>query len=450
MTSTRLRWLGVLVALGACREPAPPADTVRPEDDSAAPLEWTSLSPDVGWFSSDRGVSTGAAPIDLDGDGWRDVVAADGNDIEPGPLRVYRNVEGRLSLDPVWTSEARAYHAHVAVGDLDGDGDEDVVVSRYLGAGGWGDPGGVDVYRNDGGMLSPAWSRDGLFSFSCALGDVDRDGDLDLAVAAGEGYGDVQQPTLVFENDGTGDFGAVPVWQSADAVSLDVGWVDLDGDGWLDLAAARLGAPHAVWYGDGAGHLAATPGWTAAGASFEGNTLDWGDVDGDGAIDLAISDNDQQGGPGVVRLFCGPALDACWTSEGPDMWSAVSLEDVDGDGRADLTAGTWWGDVRIWLAAAGTPLPAEPSWRSDRADLVVEAFAWVDLDRSHEAVIRVEGEGLVEVPRGGVVSVESGVLGDGWLSGPGRVAAEVRGPAPRDLVVTDWTRGASNVAFLRE
>ncbi|MEC7946182.1 MAG: FG-GAP-like repeat-containing protein, partial [Myxococcota bacterium] len=143
-----------------------------------------------GWVASDRGVATGAAAVDLDGDGFDELVASYGNDIEPGPVVVYDNDEGRLLPTPTWRSAVDGYHAHIAVGDVDGDGDPDVIVSRYLGDSGWGSPGGVDLYENVDGVLtpSPVWIRDGLNSFSCALGDVDRDGDLDLAVAAGEAY----------------------------------------------------------------------------------------------------------------------------------------------------------------------------------------------------------------------------------------------------------------------
>lgn len=444
-----------LVGLAGCTGAAA-GETGDPGDpgDPPARSDWTALAAVPGWVSSDRGVATGAALVDLDGDGFDELVASYGNDIEPGPLVVYDNAGGRLLPTPVWRSEAEGYHAHVAVGDVDGDGDPDLVVSRYLGDAGWGSAGGVDLYRNDGGQLAPRpdWRLEGVSSFSCALGDVDRDGDLDLAVAAGEAYQGGPEESLLLDNPGDGRFTQAPAWRSAAGWALDAAFADLDGDGWLDLALARVGAPHAVYPGDGRGGLSPTPSWLAEGDGFEGNTVDFGDVDGDGALDLVISDNDQQGGRGTIRLYCGPDLGVCWESPGPEMWSAVSLEDVDGDGSPDLVAGTWWGAARAWTtgAALGGPLSDAPTWQSDRDDLVIEAFAWSDLDRSHAAWVPVSGEGLLAIPRGGAArGVEGGVAGDGWITGPGPLRAEVLAPAPRDLVLTDWTGTASNLAFLR-
>lgn len=450
--SCRLLLAGLLGCTGDSRVgPVGPVDSAAP-----GPLTgWQNLSRSAGWVSTDRGVATGAGVGDLDGDGFDELVVAYGNDVEPGPLVVYDNDDGRLLPTPVWRSDAVGHHGHVSVGDVDGDGDPDVVVSRYLGLDGWGDPGGVDLYRNEDGRLGavPDWTRDGLSSFACALGDVDRDGDLDLVVAAGEAYQGPPEQSVVLENPGDGRFEAVPLWSSPPGYAMDATLADLDGDGWLDLALARVGAPHLVFRGDRHGAFETGPVWAAPGEGHEGNTVDFGDVDGDGTLDLVISDNDQQGGRGTVRLYCGPTLEPCWESPGPDMWSAVSLEDVDGDGRPDVVAGTWWGPVRAWTTgtAEDGPLGEEAAWQTRRDDLVLEALAWSDLDRSHAVWDRVEGDGLLSVPRGASTrSVQGGVAGDGYLTGRGRVSAEVLQPAPRDLLLTDWTGTASNLAFLRE
>jgi len=68
------------------------------------------------------------------------------------------------------------------------DGWIDVAVSVYIGPDGFGDPGKVKVYYNQEGELEgiPSFESYNFYTFSCALGDADGDGDLDLAATGGE------------------------------------------------------------------------------------------------------------------------------------------------------------------------------------------------------------------------------------------------------------------------
>jgi hypothetical protein len=339
------------------------------------------LQEDAVWESAGEGYTTGGAFADVDLDGDLDLVVSSGNDMMPGGLQLYLNEAGILSSAADWTSETHRYYGHIDVGDINGDGWPDVAISRFLGDDRFDSPGGVEVYLNRGGTLpeAPDWSADGFFSFSCALGDMDGDGDLDLAVAVGEAYYNEPDVSLVFQNDGTGELGAGPVWQTEmPRHSFDVDWADLNMDGQLDLFFANSGSGHTAYLGpitDSTG-----PDWTAGGEGFEGNTLDLGDIDGDGRVDLAVSDNEQLGGAGVVRAWCGPELELCWTSgDRPEMQSAVSLHDVDQDGDLDLVAGSWWGPVRIYENWGGA-LSLEPVWASSEVETVIEAFVWGDVD----------------------------------------------------------------------
>jgi hypothetical protein len=435
-------------------------DTDSPDSyvDTSAPVSpWLDAVPT--WTSESGGVATGAGFGDIDGDGDADLIIAYGNDIQRGPIAVYRNVAGRLETEASWTSASLHYYGHLSVGDVDGDGWVDVVASRFIGDGGFDEPGGVHVFLNNQGTLSstPDWSAEGFYSFSNALGDVDNDGDLDLAVAVGEAYYNDPDRTRVYVNDGAGQFGDDAAWTSSrDRHTFDVAWADFDDDGQLDLAMANAQSPHCVYFNAG-GELAASPGWSAAGddSSFEGNTLDWGDVTGDGAIDLVISDNLQLGGSGLITLYCGPDLHACWQSgDTPRYQSAVSLEDVDADGDLDLFAGAWgtppgFGDpVRMFENTDGA-LETEPSWTSVSSS-VIEAFAWADLDGSDWEQVEVSGVGLVQLPaHARPVSVQGGVVGDGWLSGPGPVSATVLVSSRRDLAVSNWDKDIGNHLYER-
>jgi len=401
------------------------------------------------WRSTEWGYTTGAAFADMDMDGDPDVITAEGNDMTPGPLRIYQNNDGHLESTAHWVSLSSAYHGHLSTGDVDGDGDTDVVVSRFLGDGGFQTPGGVDLYLNSPAGLSqePDWSASGFFSFSNALGDMDLDGDLDLAVAVGEAYQNDPDYSRVYRNDGNG--GYTLAWTAAvPRYAFDVAWVDREGYGDLDLVFAHQQSGHGIYDND-EGQLSGTPVWEATGNGFEGNTLDWGDANGDGAMDLLISDNNQLGGVGQVRLFCGPDFSMCWESEdATDMQSTVSLRDVDRDGRLDVIAGAWWGAVRIYRNG-DTGIETTPSWTSENQDIVNEAFIWADVDRVDAVQETVSFDRLLVLERGArPLEVVGGVAGDGVITGPGMGTAVIEISGSLDLLVTDWTPEEGNWLFI--
>ena len=434
-------------------DPAPSTDTGSPQDSGGDTQDsgvegFQPLHPAPHWESFENGVSTGMAWADINRDGFAELVVAYGNDIQKGPLTVYDNDQGVLDTHLGWSSDSYHFYGHLDVGDLNGDGWIDVVVSRFIGDEGFSSPGGIQVFLNEGGVLSlePTWeSSESFYTFSNALGDVDRDGDLDLAVAVGEPYYNEPDTSLLFLNDGSGNFGSVAWRTESKQHSLDVTWTDLNGDGWLDLAFANQGVGHSAYFNE-EGSLPTEPSWTASGdpASFEGNSIDWGDVNGDGHIDLVVSDNMQLGGAGRTSLFCGPLLERCWQSEeDPNYQSAVSLTDVDGDGDHDLTAGAWWSEVRIY-ENLGTRLEATASYRGE-ARSVIETFAWEDVDQSDAATVTVETDGLFAVPnRARVLEVVGGTAAGGWATGPGSFTVVYTESPLRELAVSNWDREIGN------
>jgi hypothetical protein len=268
------------------------------------------------WVSPDSDITRSIAWGDVDGDGDLDLLA--GNDGSPNKL--YINEQGRLTRVANWPVAADSTYS-VAWGDMDGDGDLDLAVGNFKGR--------VKVFRNEGGQLSatPVWIAPMTTStYAVAWGDVDGDGDLDLAV------GNSGQSQLYLNDRGT--LGATSVWTPTAVMDTrSLAWGDMDGDGDLDLAVGNDGRPVMVFL-NVAGMLQPTPAWLS---TDNDNTqqVAWGDADGDGDLDLATANGAQ---PSKVYLNNGGMLQpyAAWNARDDDFTYGVAWGDMDGDGALDL------------------------------------------------------------------------------------------------------------------
>ena len=339
------------------------------------------------WISTDiTSVSTGGAFADINQDGWLDFVVANGNDISRQKVVVYyNNGSGTFPTTPNWQSTDIDYHGHLDVGDVNGDGWLDVAVSVYIGQAGFNSPGKVKLYLNNNGTLSsnPNWiSGDLLYTFSCAFGDADGDGDLDLAVAGGESYyNHPEQPRIYYNNGGTLE--SLPSWKAtASQYSYDVNWADFDNDGDLDLVFVGESTPNRIFENIN-GTMSVTPIWQSTDASQYANSLFVGDVNDDGYLDLAISDNSQLGGSGRFKIYLNNSgtlnTTPFWTSTFSGYGSGINLADIDNDNDLDLITGGWWQPVRIYLNTGGN-FNTNPEYTSTSTS-VVEVIVMGDIDK---------------------------------------------------------------------
>ena len=348
------------------------------------------------WVSTPNGhIATGLGLADINGDGWKDLVAANGNDIQRQGLVVYYNRgDGTFPMNPDWQSADVDYHGHLACGDIDKDGDIDVAVSVYLGPNGFSSPGKVKVYYNLGTALeaTPTFVSDPFYTFSCALGDADGDGDLDLAAAAGEPYSSILDRGKIFLNNG-GTFQPAPEWESdIEMGALDVEFGDINRDGRMDVIFVCEDDDNYIYRGMASGGIATAPAWQSAEAVSFINSVDIGYRE-PGECLVVMTENSQLGGQGKVRryLFEGllPASStAGWYSQPFGYGSGILLADVDLDGVLDLIYGGWWLPMKIALGdAAGFEI--NPSYTSQTSS-VVEAILMADLGRESESVKTVE------------------------------------------------------------
>jgi hypothetical protein len=340
------------------------------------------------WESAPNGhIATGLGLADINGDGWKDIIAANGNDIQRQHLVVYYNQgDGNFDSNPDWQSADIDYHGHLAIGDLNKDGWMDVAVSVYIGETGFNSPGKLKIYYNNEGVLedTPSFESYDFYTFSCAMGDADGDGDLDIATTGGEPYNNILDNGKIFYNN-NGSFSNLPEWSSSFIFgSMDVDFGDLDQNGKLDLAFATESSPNYLFIADDEGEISNSPAWQSTGNINYMNSLDIGKIGEEEVMGMVLTGNNQLGGDGRVKLYTfedgiPSESDASWVSSTPGYWSGVLLHDVDLDGINDLIYGGWWLPMNIHLGN-NESFHSTPDFTSLTSS-VVEAIQIADLNK---------------------------------------------------------------------
>ncbi len=329
--------------------------------------------------------STGLGIADINGDGWKDIIVANGNDMARQGLLVYYNRgDGTFPLIADWQSNDIDYHGHLAAGDIDNDGDVDIAVSVYLGAGGFGNTGKAKIYYNTGSSLegTPSYQSENFYTFSCAFGDADADGDLDLAVACGEPYNSIYDHGRIFYNN-NGSFSASADWESNIVMgALDVEFGDVDGNGFLDLIYVCQNIDNYIFLADDHGHIDEDFDWVSDHPLNFMNSVDFGKPCATSGRCIVTTGNDQLGGDGKIKQFTFsgsiPASSApSWESDYVGYGSGILMAEITNDDNLDLLYGSWWGPLSILEGDCGFWDP-NPVFQAE-ASSVVEAILMSDL-----------------------------------------------------------------------
>jgi hypothetical protein len=302
-----------------------------------------------------------AGGSDLDGDGVRDFfVAAPGARSQKGIVRAYsganRNEIFRI-IGPAWRPDGGGPDdfgsALTAVGDLDGDGAEDLLIGVPLDNVGTGfNHGSAYVYSTASLMpihqFSGTQAQAGLGHGVARMQDVDGDGVQDFAVGApGDGLGSSQVGAVrVYSGQSGAVLYTVRGTRNQFGFGRTLGAIDdLDGDGLDDLMigdrdALLLAGQVTVVSGVDGSLLYRVDGLTAGGAlSWSMAAID--DVNNDGLQDLLIGapygGSDLTGYAMVCSGADGSLLTLYAGANAQDTlgWSVASAGDVNGDGVGD-------------------------------------------------------------------------------------------------------------------
>ncbi len=367
------------------------------------------------------GTPADVAAGDVDGDGVPDLVST--GDAVRGSLLLGAGdgtFAAALHFGPVDTGEF-ATSATLDVGDVDGDGLDDVVVLGFH-------DGKLRTFLSNGdGTFAPPLVFNGFQGHLFPrLGDYDGDGDLDVA------FDDANLRLRLLANDGLGVFGGPviiplpPSWFPAD---LRV--ADLDEDGRDDLIVSigtAFAAVDALGVVLGAPALAVgEPRWYGAG----GNPLQIAvaDLDRDGDVDVLTADNLS----GTATVLWGEGDGTLWPAyHVPGLPLFVAHGDLDEDGRDDLVAASNDGTLVLLraigngrFAPAGTGLasqnPTGLLLRDVDSDGHLDALVGIDEYNSGQLlVLRGDGAGalgaavVTPTPRG-VASLDAADLDEDGL-----------------------------------
>ncbi len=323
--------------------------------------ETSDITSGLNWASSNSTVATvfegEASAID---EGETDILATF-EEINCSPAKLLVTSEDsiidttgeRTGYPPKLNKRFNHSGADVALGDLDRDGDLDAFVANS---------GGPNIVWLNNGDGSFTWNNESLGegrSTAVALGDLDRDGDLDAYVT------NFNQTDRIWLNDGRGRFkiarkryDSVRIESAKEPLELDrgrgrgVALGDVDRDGDLDVFIAREGQPDRVWLNTGRNAELREDKKAVGELASDSMDVAFSDIDRDNDLDAVVVTD--RGEPGEIWLNTAGRFSRAGYGPGRGISRAVVLADLDGDGDDDAFVVNAADDGhKIWLNPGG-------------------------------------------------------------------------------------------------
>lgn len=262
---------------------------------------------------------------DYDGDGWEDVLLTGGR---PAGMRLYRNQGDRTFVDETATAlpAGLPWASGVMLLDIDNDGDPDIIFAREANNRAWT---GFGCLTNDGGVFSlmntplEFAKADGRLG-GLAAADLDLDGALDIVKVHYMGVG------FVLQNDGAGGFidatNSMCLGLAAPRNSWSPAFGDYNNDGFQDVHVAIDFDPDVQFRNAGNGEL--------VDVSVEANVTNAGSDMG-----LAVADMDNDGDLDIYSTNILPHV--LYVNDGQGRFTDEAFER--GVSRSSVAIGRGWG-----------------------------------------------------------------------------------------------------------
>jgi hypothetical protein len=305
---------------------------------------WIKYNNGNGTFGREDGWAVGIDPVslcaaDFDGDG--DIDLATANFYSSG-VSILKN-EGDYSFAAAANYPACNGPYAIVAADFNGDGAQDLAVTNGYVTGST-DHMAILINNGDGSFAGPATYNYGNNLVSVDAADLDGDGDQDLVMA---NY--LDNVIYVMKNNGSGTFGA-PVsyatgyspWERPSSVFA----ADLDGDGDKDLAVANSATDNVgVLKNTGVGTFAASTNYPAGEAPV---SIFAADLDNDGDLDL-VTANEDSDSISVLLNFGDGTYSAAYNYPALNGPFSVVAEDFNNDGDIDLAVANYYDDKACFL-----------------------------------------------------------------------------------------------------